>query len=1445
MEVEAAQASSPPASVSIIYHLAAPLHREEEDAVRSGGFTKCVHLNKRAWRSCSNGRLCQSVASETVHRESVSYTARWGRMPKEKRQSAVYDEEYNHNTMSYNNVGVNNNVPASESALPQGWDLGRDFDGKVYFIDHNTKKTTWTDPRIQSNHRYHQSASNMSELAPVGHWEPVIPEPSPQTHQRMPSFTSCQVMEGKMHQHSALALSQESIASRQSQGSIHHVPQNSNHHYPSYPPGLTPLPLHQPGGVIEPNDEWRDRQEDMLRQYLATAECDLRAKQELVDIKQQRLHLAQDEFRHLNNTLAALSASNSSLNSTGSVSSTKYDPDLLKADVHHAKARVHRLKRELANIDTEMAYKQKGVETLASVSAKYSDEQHNLTLEEAQAIKNELYHIQKSLSVGEQEKIELVKSLACLKDDLTRLQHSESSLDVCSAPMEKFSTASQTDISGEMVPVGARLAEMAKLRLQYDEARRYVQDIQQSLASLEERMLPGQLESDKDRLLLIQDKEQLLRELRSITPRSRSNHEMTEIREKIRRLQQDLNNAMEISNRCIADRLKIHEDKQILLQQLRDGLRAVSRLESQLKLLSASTMSMSSSSSLGSLSSSHASSKGSLSSLSFTDIYGLSTTTPSDPSMMDLHRRVDKILNNNNNGGVGSVDKPSHESSSSNDESLLTPESETSPSTQLNQISNFSSRSSLNSVSPPVSPQDGLMHPPSYEQAFMGSNERQRRIQQSMSTDMADFKLGNRALPPKLSTISENLGRESTYANLPLSDDFNTSEPLSPISESVNEPFSLTSELHSKASSAALSSAPASAGISDESVAGDSGVFEAATRKQSDIAGLSSSLETAQVQISLRYSLTDSMLHIGIERARNLPALFIPGNRKLCIKASLLPSPASCNWTFCTQSASSIQKPTFGETFQVGVSRHKLMSKTLQVNVWSSAPDGKEECLGAAQVSLADFDIKTVRVQWYNILSYHFMRQPQDPKTVHQVNEPNSAVSSKQGTLKEESSDESTIISSQTSTLTRNICPEVMMAQFAIAAGELTEVNGEFEPSDDEHEEFDMQGDILPSEKEIMFTLNAMEQEEEQRHQDLADKETNTECVFLQPSASPRKATPTADSVSALVKRSQTFSPSAPINKSDYNCRLIRSDSDSAMSIRKRLAFQRSMLERRSLRVPTNLRSPLKTPPVKSKAKTGTSSSKIPSIKTSLDLELDLAAQKTKLKLLQDEIDRLKDIKRKLELDQEGGSKELPSWFQEHEQFQQMMSKVQGDSQPTSKSKDDRRIEKMLKKTDRDIYKLRKMKTASKGQLDVLAFKEKMAFFTTIKSEVPALVGSEEGSDAEDEEEDTPSESGSTLKHALTSKLSQLSLESVEDLCDPTKRAKSETPVIQGPNGFTPPPEGGPRDPSLDTSAIRHHHHLKPSASRATKANSSTERFSYEIDPDIGALKYRLKILAR
>lgn len=114
------------------------------------------------------------------------------------------------------------------------------------------------------------------------------------------------------------------------------------------------------------------------------------------------------------------------------------------------------------------------------------------------------------------------------------------------------------------MPMGTRLAEMARMRLEYDEARKRIQNIQQQLADLEEKVMPGQEESDKDRLLLFQEKEQLLRELRSITPRSRTPDEMRDIREEIKKLEQDLNNALEMSNRAIADRYNILEQKVVI-----------------------------------------------------------------------------------------------------------------------------------------------------------------------------------------------------------------------------------------------------------------------------------------------------------------------------------------------------------------------------------------------------------------------------------------------------------------------------------------------------------------------------------------------------------------------------------------------------------------------------------------------------------------------------------------------------------------------------------------------------------------------------------------------------------------------------------------------------------------------------------------------------------------
>merc|ERR1719220_1383541 len=521
----------------------------------------------------------------------------------------------------------------------------------------------------------------------------------------------------------------------------------------------------------------------------------------------------------------------------------------------------------------------------------------------------------------------------------------------------------------------------------------------------------------------------------------------------------------------------------------------------------------------------------------------------------------------------------------------------------------LSPRSSLSSVSPPVSPHEPPLLPPSYDQAYLTSVERQKRLQASLPTLLqqpnpqqsleetltelrlggvrsgrrplargggAHFELGDTGLPYSLAPgitpqvfLSRRSGQDSVGSD-------QSSAPLSPISETATDDQKTSTSSNARSVSAA---------VSDESVAGDSGVFEA-SRPSKGALGLSMNLETAQVQVKLRYPSTDDLLHVGIEQARNLAALFIPEGRKVCIKAALLPSISNVLCTFCTRAITDLTKPTFGETFRIAISKSKLLTKTLQVNIWAVDRENHEDCLGSAQVSMADFKTSTTSVKWYNVLSFHFM-QPEvkrpvsaSPRAHHlkQESEISSMNSSRQGTLKEESSDESTIISSQTSTLTRNIGPESMMghgdnteigylgqAEFAVEGGISFQVdNEEEEDSDDDEFMINENTDSF-----IFPTSQALN----------VDAETNTECVFIQQPVIGRKQSREENLVKvgqnpsnscSVVKRSKTFSPSAPINKSQYNCRLNRSDSDSAMPLYRRMPFQRSSKERRSLHVPTS-----------------------------------------------------------------------------------------------------------------------------------------------------------------------------------------------------------------------------------------------------------------------------------
>ncbi|XP_078043817.1 WW and C2 domain containing protein kibra isoform X2 [Augochlora pura] len=1094
------------------------------------------------------------------------------------------------------------------------------------------------------------------------------------------------------------------------------------------------------------------------------------AKKEIYDVKQQRLCLAQDEYNHLNNALTTLGASRTSLCSSSSSLSTKYDPDLLKSDVALARSRVSRLKRELEQIRAEMNCTQRGVDTLASVEQKLSGHHggcYNIT--EAQAIMTELRNIQKSLSSGEKEKAELMQSLAQLKDELTRLQLCEGSPEAStlSLPQEKLSTASQTDLSGELVPIGTRLAEMARMRLQYDEARKRIQHIQQQLADLEEKVTPGQTESDKDKLLLFQEKEQLLRELRSITPRTRTQQDMKKIQSEIRRLEQDLNNALELSNKTITDRVRLHEEKQLLLQQLRDALRSMAMLEGQLKTLSASTLSVSSSSSLGSLSTT--SSKGSLSSgLSFTDIYGspqclgpvsLQQERPVD--MVDLHRRVERLLKGSEQNNLVSTPSPGRSQPS------------------------LSPRSSLSSVSPPVSPlyeNTPVGPPPAYEHVEMQRRQNQRGPVASANVNLdgnqledrlAELRLSQHQTPsqellctgsqdrlklvggphPPVELQSGNMSQGSGLGRPVAVPQHQTSSqdqpPLSPISETPPP-----TGIRSRASSSGTNTRSVSAAVSDESVAGDSGVFEASNRTRlseviGDVDSLTlgeMSLETAQVQIKLRYSVSDGLLHVGIERARNLAALFTPNNAQVYIKAALLPMRLPVNHIYCTKPVLDLHKPTFGETFPIAVPLNKLYTKTLQVNVWCTDSES-EECLGSAQVSLADFCPESPSIKWYNLLSFRFMQPPDSPSTStsncnnistsivkqgkHDKQESDISVYRSAQNTKEESSDESTIISSQTSTLTRNQGCDELQTAISLKLEELVnclrspEEENENAGSESGSEDSDEEGIIVEFMMEDNILEDVLEHEEDEElteeTKQTEDKETNTECIFIPEQGKQRKlsaagVTPNSiydDKNSIVIKRSQTFSPSAAVSKTHYICRLNRSDSDSSMPLYRRGGpFQRNSVERRSLR----WRRPSSALSCKTVSKKCTNLP--PTARTSLDLELDLQAQHARLSNLQDEIIRLRELKQRLEQAREKGDTDFATWLLEDHKFQSLMA--QAESGKNGKSAEDKRVEKMLKRTSKEIYKLRKTK-AGKGKPDIISFKEKMAFFTRVSLNVPVL----------------------------------------------------------------------------------------------------------------------------
>lgn len=189
--------------------------------------------------------------------------------------------------------------------LPPGWEEAVDYDGKVYYIDHNTKRTSWIDPRdrIAKPRTFADCVGN--EL-PIG-WE-------------------------KCH---------DSVNGTYF---IDHINKTNQRE--------------------DPRDLWKKRQQQMLEKYLDAALQDIENKEELYKIKNERLTLAENQMHEIKHRVTR-NPSDRSANSqgsgfSGSLScsnwsiSTKFDPDEIRMEVQEIRGRVSHLKNQLTNMEADI-----------------------------------------------------------------------------------------------------------------------------------------------------------------------------------------------------------------------------------------------------------------------------------------------------------------------------------------------------------------------------------------------------------------------------------------------------------------------------------------------------------------------------------------------------------------------------------------------------------------------------------------------------------------------------------------------------------------------------------------------------------------------------------------------------------------------------------------------------------------------------------------------------------------------------------------------------------------------------------------------------------------------------------------------------------------------------------------------------------------------------------
>ncbi|KAL7983751.1 hypothetical protein Chor_000627, partial [Crotalus horridus] len=625
-------------------------------------------------------------------------------------------------------------------------------------------------------------------------------------------------------------------------------------------------------------------------------------------------------------------------------------------------------------------------------------------------------------------------------------------------------------------------------------------------------------------------------------------------------------------------RILLQEKNNCLLMQLEEATRLSSYLCSQLKSLSASSLTISSGSSRGSLASSHgslASSRGSLSSVSFTDIYGLPQYDKSDTAVdYGHHMQYDPVSVDFHNKDIQYHESIGSPASSKQQRSLDTPLS----------LASLSSRSSLSSLSPPSSPLDTPFLPASWDSLLVHKSEGYEEVTYTGASEI---------LRAQGSVLGEDKGQEMVASK---ATEYSTRNDALSIISIPNSGVFLDFVPHVAQQKKMLNEDV------EESLYND-GVTN----------------EEPKMQVGFLHDSGSECLLIHVLQLKNFTGFAIKEGCKIHVRIYLPSVESGTTTTYCSKALEFQASLIFNEVFQVPIQSNTLKLKVLQLYICSLGQQQQEELLGIAQISLANYESSSeMQLCWYPVQT--FIGSDCEQKKEQPKREESASHSIENKNIMK--------MDAMAELLARTT------AQLEAVERELAEERVKLEYTEEELLQLEQKQDQGEAVSERSWQAESV------------DKETNTEDLFSEEMVLPhknrlgRRSRGSAFVRNNTIVRSQTFSPGA---RSQYVCRLYRSDSDSS-TLQRKSPFIRNTLERRMLRY---------------KQHSCRSSLADLMERTSLDLELDLQASRTRQRHLNEELSILRELRQRLEDAQFSGQTDLPHWVIHDERFRNLLKEAE------------------------------------------------------------------------------------------------------------------------------------------------------------------------------------------